>query len=175
MNDPGPTAADQVKASRAEPSGGTSRASLAQPVVTPTRLEDNIAYRIAVGAIGVALVAFLIGAAIIAAGGNPVPSQYWSTGSGLAGGLLGILAPNPTKNQPTDEGRQVKPVLSWVAAVIKDVWDNRTVVLLLLLFIASAVLAAWKNSPELETVAAAAGGALVGLLAPPPGNQQTGP
>jgi Na+/melibiose symporter-like transporter len=137
-------------------------------------IEDVWGYRIAVAGVGAALVAFLIGAAIIAAGGNPVPTQYWSVGSGLAGGLLGILAPSPTKAVVTNKARQEKPFISHLAAFAGDIWNNRAVVMLLALFIVSVIFAAKNNSPELDTLAAAAGGALVGLLGPSPTSKQGG-
>ena len=73
------------------------------------------------------LVAFLIGAALIAAGGNPVPTQYWSTGSAISGALIGILAPTPKRiSTPTQKppGR-ARAALSEVAALLKDLWQNR--------------------------------------------------
>lgn len=141
---------------------------------TPPPMEDEWGYRIAVAGVSAALVAFLIGAAIIAGGGNPVPSQYWSVGSGLAGGLLGILAPSPTTKIVTTEAKKAKPIISYIAAFASDIWNNRAVVLLLALFIVSIIFAAQSNSPELDTLAAAAGGALVGLLAPSPTSRQGG-
>jgi hypothetical protein len=128
--------------------------------------QDPIAYRIAVGGVGLALTAFLIGAAIIAAGGNPVPTQYWSSGSATAGALLGILAPTPTNRDLDGEKNEVPAAIE---AVLGDLWDNRGAALLLFVFVLSAILAAVRNSPELLAVPSAAGGALIGLLAPPPG------
>ena len=127
-------------------------------------LEDPIAYRIAVAAFGVALVAFLIGAAIIAAGGKPVPTQYWTTGSAISGALLGILAPTPKRSQAKTAGS----AWSEIATVFIDLWKNRAVLLLLILFGVSVALGVANSSPELLGVASGAGGALVGLLAPPP-------
>lgn len=145
------------------------------PLTTPpVVIEDVWGYRIAVAGVGAALVAFLIGAAIIAAGGNPVPTQYWSVGSGLAGGLLGILAPSPTKAIVTSDAKREKPFISHLAAFASDIWNNRAVVLLLALFVVSVIFAAKNNSPELDTLAAAAGGALVGLLGPSPTSKQGG-
>lgn len=133
------------------------------PPSTPP--EDPIAYRIAVAAIGLALVVFLIGAAIIAAGGNPVPTQYWTTGSAILGALLGILAPTPKRK--TDRAHTI---LGELRAAVIDLWMNRGLLLLLVLFGVSAGLGVSNSSPELLGVAAGAGGALVGLLAPPPGS-----
>ena len=134
-----------------------------------TNKEDAVAYRIAVGAVGAALVVFLIGAAWITADGLPVPTQYWSSGSAIAGALLGILAPTPTKpNQPTPRNTSVMKIASSVAAAIKDLWANRALFILLIVFVASLVLSITSNSAQLQTVAAAAAGALLGLLAPPP-------
>jgi hypothetical protein len=140
----------------------------ANPIHTPP--EDRFAYRIAVGALGAALVAFLIGAAIIAAGGKPVPTQYWSTGSAIAGAIIGILAPAP--QQKFDTPAKTTPVKTFftqfIVAPIVDLWKNRSLLILLLVFGVSLGFAIANNSAPLETVAAAAGGALVGLLAPPP-------
>ena len=144
------------------------------PRTSPAVMDDAGGYRIAVAGVGAALVAFLVGAAIIAAGGNPVPTQYWSVGSGLAGGLLGILAPSPTTAVVTVAAKQEKPIISHLAAFASDIWHNRSVVLLLALFIVSVIFAAKNNAPELDTLAAAAGGALVGLLAPSPTSKQGG-
>jgi hypothetical protein len=140
----------------------------------PQQIEDRLAYRIAVGALGLALVAFLIGAAVIAAGGRPVPTQYWSTGSGIAGAIIGILAPSPTSAKPTPRQTKVRKFLGGVADAIADLWANRGMLLLVAVFAASLSFAIINNSAPLETVAAAAGGALVGLLAPPPGSQAGG-
>ncbi|HSO94266.1 MAG TPA: hypothetical protein VLS53_07355 [Candidatus Dormibacteraeota bacterium] len=132
---------------------------------------DPFAYRIAVGALGAALVAFLIGAAVIAAGGKPVPTQYWSTGSGIAGAIIGILAPSPTPAAPTPRQTKVRLFFGTIADAFADLWANRTMLLLAIVFATSLTFAIVHNSAPLETVAATAGGALVGLLAPPPGNQ----
>jgi hypothetical protein len=136
--------------------------------------EDLFAYRIAVGAVGVALVAFLIGAAWIASGGKPVPTQYWSTGSGLAGALIGILAPSPTpKYTPpaVTPGPTKTFVLEFVVRPVVDLWKNRSLLILLFVFGVSLGFSIANNSAPLQTVAAAAGGALIGLLAPTPGTQ----
>lgn len=142
-----------------------------QPRAQP---EDRIAYRIAVGALGVALVAFLIGAAVIAAGGKPVPTQYWASGSGIAGAIIGILAPSPKGATPVDAKKPITKFFGPIANAIKDLWTNRAVLILAAVFGVSLAFAIARNSAELETVAAAAGGALVGLLAPPPEKQGGG-
>lgn len=135
----------------------------ARPEPPPPR-EDPIAYRIAVGTLGLAVVAFLIGAAVIAAGGKPVPTQYWSSGGAIAGAIIGILAPAPERVHPAAK----KPV-AVVVSVFEELWKNRAVIILMGVFGVSAAFAISRGSAELETVAAAAGGALVGLLAPSPG------
>jgi hypothetical protein len=133
--------------------------------------EDRYAYRIAVGAVGAALVAFLIGAAVIAAGGKPVPTQYWASGSAISGALLGILAPSPKKAQVTQRTTVVTKTLGVVETIVKDLWTNRAMFILMAVFGVSVAFAISRNSAPLETVAAAAGGALVGLLAPPPSSK----
>jgi hypothetical protein len=128
-----------------------------------------MAYHIAIIALGAALVVFLAGAAVIAAGGKPVPTQYWSTGTGIAGAIIGILAPSPTSAAPKARKNEFTLVLGAIADAISDLWANRGMLLLSAVFAASLTFAIIHSSAPLESVAAAAGGALVGLLAPPPG------
>lgn len=151
-----------------DPNDQPDQAASAAPQHQP---EDPIAYRIAVGTLGLAVVAFLIGAAVIAAGGKPVPTQYWSSGGAIAGAIIGILAPAPKRVSPTtaDGTRDKVGAAIWSAFV--ELWKNRAVIILMALFGVSAAFAISRGSAELETVAAAAGGALVGLLAPSPGKQ----
>jgi hypothetical protein len=56
---------------------------------------DKHAYRIAVAGVGLGLVAFIFGAAIILKTGHHVSKEYWTAGSAISGALLGLLAPNP--------------------------------------------------------------------------------
>jgi hypothetical protein len=58
-------------------------------------LRDNVGYRIAVGGVGLALVAFAIGAGVAFATGHQPTQDFWTIASGLAGALVGILAPTP--------------------------------------------------------------------------------
>jgi Na+/melibiose symporter-like transporter len=136
-----------------------------------TALADKAAYRIAVGAVGFALVAFLVGAAWIAAGGNPVPTQYWSTGSGLAGALIGILSPSPTAYSRTDGQPKTQNVGLELRDAIEDLFKNRGLLILTVMFSTSLYFGITNHSPELVSLAAATGGALLGLLAPSPGTQ----
>jgi hypothetical protein len=146
----------------------------AQPPQNQGPREDPVAYRIAVGALGVALVAFLVGAAVIAAGGKPVPTQFWASGSGIAGAIIGILAPNPKPAHHSAAEKTVSQPFVGIANGIRDLWNNRAVLILSAVFGVSIAFAIANSSAELETVAAAAGGALVGLLAPPPAGQRAG-
>lgn len=149
---------------------GNSNSNQTPHQTAPT---DKAAYRIAVGAVGFALVAFLIGAAWIAAGGNPVPTQYWSTGSGLAGALIGMLSPSPMaySRVGTDETPKKLNVGEEVAGAITDLFKNRGLLILTVMFSASLYFGITNHSPELVSLAAATGGALLGLLAPSPGTQ----
>lgn len=145
---------------------------MAEPPATQD--EDRYAYRIAVGAIGVALVAFLVGASVIAAGGNPVPTEYWTIGSAISGALLGILAPTPQKDHiPTPQTNSIKKAFSSFVSVVEDLWTNRALFILLAIFGVSIAFAIDKNSAQLQALAAGAGGALVGLLAPAPGSKSS--
>jgi hypothetical protein len=130
--------------------------------------QDPVLYRMAVGGIGVALIAFLIGAAVIAADGKPVPTEYWTAGGGLSGALIGILAPSPKTAEPKERKSALGAFFGAIADAIGDLWMNRAVLILMVVFGVSLGFAIANNSSQLITVAAAAGGALVGLLAPPP-------
>ncbi len=56
---------------------------------------DEHAYRIAVAGVGLGLVAFIFGAAIILKTGHHASKEYWTAGSAVSGALLGLLAPSP--------------------------------------------------------------------------------
>ncbi|HLJ03255.1 MAG TPA: hypothetical protein VKT31_07430 [Solirubrobacteraceae bacterium] len=138
--------------------------------VATTEAQDPIVYRMAVGGIGVALIAFLIGGAVIAANGKPVPAEYWTAGGGLSGAIIGILCPSPKSATPTRRKSPAGAFFGAIADAISDLWMNRAVLLLLIIFGVTLGFSIANNSSQLETVAAAAGGALVGLLTPPPGD-----
>jgi hypothetical protein len=135
-----------------------------------TEVQDPFVYRLAVAGIGVALIAFLIGGAVIAANGKPVPTEYWTAGTGLSGALIGILAPTPKAATPKPRRGPVTAFFGAIADAISDLWMNRAVLILLAVFGVSLGFGIANNAPQLLTVAAGAGGALVGLLAPPPGH-----
>lgn len=134
--------------------------------------QDKSAYRIAVGAIGLALVVVLAGLCVIVAVGHgkDIPKELWTITSALGGGLLGLLAPSPTKSAATT----VEPVKGfwkklgrWCVIAGKDIWANRSVVVLFIVFVAAAALGALtSHSTQFQALAAASGGALIGLLAP---------
>lgn len=136
---------------------------------------DIGAYRIAVGAIGCALVVVLIGLCVIVAVGvesEKIPEQLWTITSALGGGLLGLLAPSPTPSvakstEPVEgPGKKAGRLLE---IFLKDVWANRSVVILLVIFGVAVWLGETRDSEQLKALAAASGAALIGLLAPAPG------
>src|SRR5437016_5765621 len=108
----------------------------------PAQPADLWASRIAIGAVGLGLVAFLIGAALIAAGGKPVPTQYWSTGSAISGALIGILAPPPRRlsNRAPQTAGRVRTALAEIGALLKDLWKNRQLLILAVVFAVAATL-----------------------------------
>jgi len=59
-------------------------------------LRDKVGYHIAVGGVGLALVAFAISAGVTFATGHQPTQDFWTIASGLAGALVGILAPTPS-------------------------------------------------------------------------------
>jgi hypothetical protein len=122
-------------------------------------LHDVVAYRIAVGAVGAALVMFLLGASVIVAAGKTVPQEYWTVGSAVSGALLGILVPPTPK--PTVR-------VSWWAKAAAWLWANRAVLILLAIFAVSVIYGIREKSTQLQALAGATGGALIGLLAPSP-------
>lgn len=144
---------------------------------------DRGAYRIAVAAVGCALVVVLAGVCVIVAVGiKEVPHELWLAVSGLSGGLLGILAPSPgpssvieAKSPPQHANPFVRgffKVGRGLAIAGKDLWSNRAIGILLIVFLASVVVGAVdpgsKESDPMLALAAASGGALVGMLAPAP-------
>lgn len=140
-----------------------------------SELRDKGAYRIAVGAIGCALIVVLIGLCVIVAvgvEGKDIPDQLWTITSALGGGLLGLLAPSPTpsaaKTKEPVEGFSKKLARSRTI-LAKDLWANRSVVILLAIFVAAVWSGVAEDSVQLQALAAASGAALIGLLAPPPG------
>lgn len=58
-------------------------------------MNDKVGYRYAVVGLGVAEALFLIGVSVIVAVGHVVPSELWTIGAVLGGGLLGLLVPSP--------------------------------------------------------------------------------
>jgi hypothetical protein len=154
---------------------------------------DQIGYRIAVAAIGVALIVALAGlCVIIAVGeGTDIPKEMWTTVSALGGGLLGLLAPSPTptrkalaeeesmKNKGGNQapgnqapgnqapGDQV-PKWGGLQKVLKPLSLNLSVVILLAVFLLAVGLSLFDDSTQLQALAAASGAALIGLLAPSP-------
>jgi hypothetical protein len=147
-----------------------------------SELNDRGVYRIAVGAIGLALIVVLVGLCVIVALGfseKEIPQGLWTAASALAGGLLGLLAPQPTPPSAAKSegaGAQVgggkafaKKAAGVVTIIVKDAWENRTVIVLLAIFGVSVGFGVAENSGQLQALAAASGAALVGLLAPAPG------
>ena|ERR1700749_2165408 len=134
---------------------------------------DTGAYRIAVGAVGFALVVVLAGICVIVAvgRGEEIPNELWTIASALGGGLLGLLAPSPTPSSAadTDRGQTVPQKLARPWKILaKDVWANRSVVILLIVFAVSVAFGATTDSAQFQALAGASGAALIGLLAPAP-------
>lgn len=141
---------------------------------------DMPAYRIAVGAIGVALVVVLTGLCVIVAAGKgeEIPNELWTVSSALGGGLLGLLAPSPTPSSAATIKARDESVKETMARplkiVVKDVWDNRAVVILFAVFGVAVGFGAADDSMQFQALAGASGGALIGLLAPSPTQQRDG-
>jgi hypothetical protein len=146
--------------------------STATPPPAHRTFDDPWVYRLAVGGVGLALVAFLIGAAIVGADGQAKDmfSEYWTIGAALSGALVGIVAPSPTQQRahaqaatPGGPGaaRRAFPLLQPVLLMAA---------LALCLWLATEVVRE-PDAATLRTLGAGAGGALLGLLAPSPGGK----
>ena len=139
---------------------------------------DKGAYRIAVGAIGCALIVVLAGLCVIVALGDKeteIPKELWTIASALGGGLLGLLAPSPAPSAANkDEVKQMPEGLKRSRTILaKDIWANRSVVILLVIFVAAVGFGVASDSTQLQALAGASGAALIGLLAPGPGKVPT--
>jgi hypothetical protein len=138
---------------------------------------DTGAYRIAVCAVGLALVVVLAGLCVIVAvdPGEEIPKELWAITSALGGGLLGLLAPPPTPSSAPETAQAPtipKKMTRSLKILAKDAAANRSALILLLVFAAAATLGAINESGQFQALAAASGGALIGLLAPTPGSKQ---
>ncbi len=143
----------------------------------PLVWHDPWVYRLAVGGIGAALVAFLIGGCVIGASGHAqqMVKEYWTIGAALSGALVGIIAPSP--RQKKEAARDYVASQDDLAGPPKEVAQIKAAPLFqpLLLIVALAVslwLTSELNAADaavLRTLAAGSAGALVGLLVPSPG------
>lgn len=130
--------------------------------------QDPWVYRLAVGGVGVALVAFLIGGAVVGASGHvkDMVQEYWTIGAALSGALVGIIVPSPRQKQESAAG-QGKPARAQAAAPMLQP------LLTIIVFAVTLWLATEVDPVDaalLRTVAAASAGALAGLLVPSPGS-----
>ncbi len=98
---------------------------------------DKQSYRIAVGGVGLGLVAFIFGAAIVLKTGHHVSREYWTAGSAISGALLGLLAHSP---QATKKG---KAAAATRAALLADTHQQ-----------AAAALQAAGAAPDTSAVVA---------------------
>jgi len=131
---------------------------------------DQIGYRIAVSAIGIALIVAIAGLCVIVAvgKGTEVPTELWSTVSALGGGLLGLLAPSPTSTATKPEKPNESKVSHSPLGLGEAMKTNRSVVILLIVFTVAILVGAINDSSQFQALAAASGAALIGLLAPSP-------
>jgi hypothetical protein len=129
---------------------------------------DVWAYRIAVGALGLAVLAVLIGAIVLIAieGANKAsPKDLYVLGGVLAGALLGILIPfswplraSGREAGAAESGTDPGKLACIVAAIV----------VLLGVFAATVSLGVAESEVSLEVVGAMSGGVLLGLFVPSP-------
>jgi hypothetical protein len=135
--------------------------------------QETGAYRIAVAAVGFALIVVLAGLCVIVAvgKGTEIPKELWTITSALGGGLLGLLAPSPTPTSAAavDQAKSIPEKMTRPLKVLaKKSGANLSVVILLVVFGASVAFGALNDSTQFQALAGASGGALIGLLAPAP-------
>lgn len=125
---------------------------------------DKWAYRIALGALGLALLVALSGAVLIVALKIKVhPIGLYVVGAMLAGGLLGVLIPLPwparvASGVSGDSGSGDSARTLIVAAIL----------ILLGIFAATVSVGIVESDVALQTIGAASGGVLLGLFVPSP-------
>jgi hypothetical protein len=161
---------------------GFDRGRACEPHTPPPRsFADPWVYRSAVGGISVAVVAFLIGAAVLGSAeraASEVFHEYLPIGTAVSGALIGIIAPSFAQQ------RAHRQHLEKSSPEASSGWDKcvkrfRSVepALLALALVGVFVISFWgaehrvKTSEDaalLRTLAAGAAGALRGLLAPSP-------
>lgn len=131
---------------------------------------DDWVYRLAVGGVSLALVAFFIGGAIVGASGHvkEMVSEYWMIGAALSGALVGILAPSPRQKREAAVKQHESQVATAAAPVAQPIL--LIVTLVVSLWLATDVVGG-ADAALLRTLAAASAGTLAGLLAPSPGSQ----
>ncbi len=141
----------------------------AEPVAVSS---DPWVYRLAIGGVSGALVAYLIAGAIVGATGHAstMNKEFWTLGAALAGALVGIIAPSPRQKQAA--ARQVARE-DRVVTLSDKVRTGVAPVSQPLLLIVTIVLSLWLASEfdaadgaVLRTLAAGAAGGLLGLLVP---------
>jgi hypothetical protein len=152
-----------------------SEGKATQPAPLP-EVHDPWVYRLAVGGVGAALVAFLICGGVIGASGHAahMVKEYWTIGAGLSGALVGIIAPSPRQKKASaskiakadGEVTSAEKAQIGLASTLQPVL--LIVALGLSLWLASEMDAA--DAAVLRTLAAASAGALAGLLVPSPGS-----
>jgi|GEM_PF-4062956 len=151
----------------------------------PEAPHDLWFYRLAVGGVSVSLVTFLIGAAIVGATGHAagMVNEYWVIGAGLAGALVGIIAPSPAQRRPPSPASRRAPKtglqkvggmiggsISGSSRLLTPLWQPLALAAVLALTLWQlAEVRSGQIDAVLRTLAAGSAGALLGLLAPPPG------
>lgn len=83
-------------------------------------MQNARGYEIAVGGVGLALVAFAIAAAVILGNGHDPTQPFWTIASGLAGALIGILAPSPGETKAGAAGGAAVATHVEAATAAKD-------------------------------------------------------
>lgn len=141
----------------------------------PLVFHDPWVYRLAIGGIGAALVAFLICGGIIGATNHAgaMVKEYWTIGAALSGALVGIIAPSP--RQKKESAHSLAASDNVITKTEKAGISLAAIYQPLLLLVALGV-SLWltseldaSNAAVVRTLAAGSAGALVGLLVPSPG------
>lgn len=131
-------------------------------------LRDPIAYRIAIGSLGLGLAVLIAGIAWVAAVQEPgsVPVELWFALGALGGVFVGALMPFSVRSESSynraSESDSCKR-LAWGSILY--------VTVVVAIGIAATIVGLTEDSHELDVIGATAAGLLLGLPIPSPGRR----
>jgi hypothetical protein len=83
-------------------------------------MQETVGYQMAVAGVGLALVFFAIAAGAILTSGHDPTQAFWTLATGLAGALIGILAPSPPRTKGGAAGQAALDAHTLAAATARE-------------------------------------------------------